>query len=91
MQNGEPPPPELRFAQRVQMWGDPTGRGWMEWPAGMVDKATAALNTYRTFQAYEGAGTKKAAWSKANPGAWQTVSWVIAERINGKRHTTDSN
>jgi hypothetical protein len=84
VQRGTPPPPALTFAWRVQKWGDPWGQGWMNWPAGMVDAASAALNVYQAFTAYERAGVNKGKWTSANSDAWEIISGVMAQRRKPK-------
>lgn len=76
-----PPPPELRMAWRVRRWGAPYADGWMDWPAGLVDKMAIAENVYNACLSYRnvpaGGGV---AWTQRNPQAWQIVSKILAQR-----------
>ena len=37
-----PTPPEVITLNRIEMFGDPYGGGWMNWPAGDVKRLTIA-------------------------------------------------
>lgn len=67
------------MAWRVEKWGDPYGKGWMQWPAGMIDRITIASNVYNAFQAYSSA-KKLTDFTKSNPGAWRLVTSVMKLR-----------
>ena len=83
-----PPPHELQMAWRIERWGDPWGGGWMDWPAGMIDKITAAQNVYNAQKAYQSAASagNTADWTKNNATAWKIVSDIMALRrkLKGK-------
>lgn len=79
-QYGEPPPPALRLAWRIQQWGPPDGNGWMDWPAGQLDRISAVLNVYNAMSAYaNGKGT--ADWMDANPQIARTVARITKWRM----------
>jgi len=75
-QYGEPAPPSLLMAWRIEQWGDPYGKGWMHWPAGMIDRVTIANNVYKAFKAYLGA-KKLTDFTASNPAAWEIVTSVM--------------
>lgn len=47
----------------------------MYWDAGLLDKATAALNVYNAFTAYLGSGGG-AAWVRRNTKSYELVTSV---------------
>lgn len=51
----------------------------MEWEAGLLDKATVALNVYNAFKAYReaGGGSK---WVDRNRGAFSLITWIKKAR-----------
>lgn len=79
-QYGEPPPPELRLAWRIQQWGPPDGNGWNDWPAGQLDRMSAVLNVYNAMMAYVG-GSGNVEWMDANPAAARTVTRITKWRM----------
>lgn len=69
-QDQGPPPEELRMAWRCEKWGMPRGQGWLNEPAGMVDKMTVALNVYNAFRAWRNRpreGELGKSWLKDHP------------------------
>ena len=77
-----PAPPALKQAQMYQRWGvaDIT-----KLPAGLPERLTVCLNVHNACAGYLAAGGKTVAWTRANPQAWNLVSWIIAERKRGNR------
>lgn len=51
----------------------------MEWPAGMVDRATVSLNVYNAFKAYLASGGG-ARWSDANKQLFEIITAVKIAR-----------
>jgi len=75
-------PRELTWALRSERWGLPSGGGWLDEHAGLVDRMTAALNVYQAFRAY--ADRKdEASFSMQNPGAWRLVIDIQQQMQNG--------
>lgn len=74
------------MAWRIQQWGDPYGKGWMEWPAGQIDRITAALNVYQAQAAYQQAAGRgdSAGWAASNAAAWDIVAKIIELRQKRK-------
>ncbi len=69
----------LKLHSRIKRWGDPYGGGWLDWPAGHIDKLTIVGNVseaYGAFKRYTG----KETFDKAYPGAWQIVTAVMTMR-----------
>ena len=58
----------------------------MDWPAGMIDKVTAAQNVYSAQAAYQQAVTSNnsADWTKNNPAAWKIVADIMELRRKKK-------
>lgn len=75
-----PPPYELKMYWRIEKYGSPWGTGWMEWPAGMVDRMTAAANVWRAFSAFRSSGGRPE-WANANPGIMNVVTSVWRMKI----------
>ncbi len=78
-QYGEPAPPELRLAWRIQQWGPPNSDGWGEWPAGQIDRLSAVLNVYNAMAAY--AGNASADWLDRHPQQAAVVGQVLRWRM----------
>ncbi len=71
----------LVTAWRIRRWGSPYGGGWMEWPAGLIDRVTIAENIYQACASYKNAPAgRSVAWTQQNPQAWQIVSAILAQR-----------
>lgn len=90
------PPPELRFVLRVNRWGNPTGGGWHDWPAGMVRRAGYADSVYRSYSAYKSSAGHTTQWANRNPQAFELVSQLLEQRMaklrtleNGDPATSD--
>ncbi|MCO5189169.1 MAG: hypothetical protein M9918_13380 [Anaerolineae bacterium] len=77
------PPDELRFYWDTQRYGDPSGRGWLYWKAGLKDKATALAGVYEAFASYA-ATQDKVTWSERYPGMWRTVDSILTLRRKQK-------
>ena len=73
--DGGSPPEDLRFAWRVEKWGDPTGEGWAAWPAGQIDRATYLSNVYNVFSDVAKA-KNLAKWAEANPKKFDLYTYV---------------
>lgn len=69
-------PPELDYFV-YRAWGNPTGGGWMDWPAAEFAAARAAANVYVAMSGYRDA-SNKVLWCDANPAGWGVVSYVFA-------------
>lgn len=71
------PPPELKMAWRVSRFGDPYGKGWMEWQAGIAPKMAIADNIYKAYTAYQNVkGGERAKWVDNNKHIWSLISKV---------------
>lgn len=79
--DNDTPPPELRFILRVNRWGNPTGGGWYDWPAGMLRKASYADSVYRCYSAYKSAAGNTTTWATRNPAAFELVGELLAQRM----------
>lgn len=78
-QYGEPPPSELQFLRRVDRFGDPYGGGWMNWPAGLIDRVMYLEYVFKTFQAMVGS-RNIVDFFNANPQAGSIVGYVTSLR-----------
>lgn len=77
-----PPPPELTLAWQCQQFGAlPYAGGLSEQPAGLLDRMTAANNSYNAWRGYIQAPHKNA-WIADNPQGWK----IVQEIISGKLH-----
>lgn len=80
------PPPELTWAWRSAAWGLPGGRGWLNEPAGLVDRMTAALNTYNAVSSYrQRKPGSEGDWAAAHPVYWKIVQ-EVEELRRGRAH-----
>jgi hypothetical protein len=74
---GGPPPPELVWAWRSEKWGLPNGRGWLNEPAGLVDRMSQALSVYSAAMLYE---TRKPGhegeWARSHPEEWKVIQAI---------------
>lgn len=66
------------MAWRVERWGDPWQGGWMEWPAGLVQRMDTALNVYNLLHSAQSIPSGGAAkWATANPAAWDSLHNIL--------------
>jgi len=73
------PPPELALAFACQNWKClPHEGGYLDQPAGMMRKLTAAVNVYNAFTGFKNA-ENGAEWAKNNPQYPELIKQV--ERI----------
>lgn len=61
-------PPELGAWLKIKRWGDPFGGGWLDWPAGYMNRVQAARNVYETYMAYVRA-ENRGSWLNEHPEA----------------------
>ena len=67
-QYGTESPREVQMVNRINRWGDPWGGGWMDWPAGLVQRLTIADNITQAFQSVKGAKAGEfGKWTENNP------------------------
>jgi hypothetical protein len=77
-----PPPPELVLAWQVEQWRAlPDEGGLRDQEAGLLERMSAALNTYRAISGWRGSSAW-AQWAKDNPGGWRMVEIVL--KLRGK-------
>lgn len=67
------------MAWRIDRWGDPWGSGWWDWPAGLIERIDACLNTYNAFSTYSSAHNL-VEFTKSHPAAWALVTRVMSWR-----------
>lgn len=82
------PPPELRFVMRVDRWGNPTGGGWHDWPAGMVRKASYVDSIYRAYSGYKSSGSHTTEWASRHPQEYELVTSLLEQRIKRLKELT---
>lgn len=70
-------PAALEFYQNVKAFGDPYGRGWLQWPYEVLANYRLVRNVYESMRGYVAAGNK-AEWANRNDPAWQVVGRVLA-------------
>jgi hypothetical protein len=76
------PPPEVIMASRINKWGDPWGGGWMDWPAGLVNRLTVAENITNAMRSAGRAKPGKfGEWEKSNPHEAKIYHEMIGLRI----------
>lgn len=80
-----PLPPALEWAFNVRKWGNPTGGGWYDWPAGMMKRASYAEYIHRAYSGYMSSAGKTVEWTKQYPQAWKLVSELLAERMRRRK------
>ena len=75
-----PPPPELTTALNYRSWGI---GDIMTLPAGMLPRMNTVLSYHDAMVSYNRAKSQHQVkeWGKANPQAWNLVSWYLAERM----------
>lgn len=74
-----PQPPDLQMYLLIKQFGDPYGGGWMNWPAGTMERMRLVRNVYEAYRGWLNA-SNKAAWTTANPVSWEIVSDIISMR-----------
>ena len=82
------PPPELRFVFRVNRWGNPTGGGWHDWPAGMVRKASYVDSIYRAYSGYKSVAGRTTEWANRHPQEYELVTSLLEQRIKRLKELT---
>lgn len=80
-----PLPPALSWAFKVRKWGNPTGGGWYDWPAGMMRAAQYAEYVHRAYSGYRTSPGKTVEWTKQYPDAWKLVSHLLEERMRRRK------
>ena len=69
------------MAGRIEMWGDPWGGGWMQWPAGIIKRLTIArVVTDALTSAANVAPGEWSSWEKNHPGYAKTYDDILALR-----------
>ena len=72
-------PAELMASFKTDQYGLPFAGGWMDQPAGLVGKMTAARNMYEAVKGWRESGPKMAYWAEKNPQAWKLVQEYLKE------------
>lgn len=77
-----PAPAPLKRAWELKQWGGNIAL----MPEREFRAMSASYNVYMALSAYmqAAAANQSAAWARANPGPWNLVSSIIAERIRGE-------
>lgn len=77
-----PPPGELTDYYKTRRWGLPYAGGWMEQPAGWLDRMEKCAVAFQAMRGYQEASAKQelAKWRKKNPEFSQVVDQVNALR-----------
>jgi hypothetical protein len=71
------PPYELLMAYHIERWGNPWSDGWLDWPAGLLNKMQTvksyadALSNYKRYSGQKNFVTN-------NPGIWEMVTTIWA-------------
>lgn len=74
VQGKRPQPPQIySYVNFTKQWGSPYGGGWMEWPAGLVNKMSVISNYTRAIQLYD-TYSKQKGWVDANPQIFELVT-----------------
>jgi len=75
-------PPEVKMINRIALWGDPWGGGWMAWPAGKVKRLTLAKVITEALQSASNVEPGQwGAWEKSHPDYAKTYDSILELRI----------
>ena len=75
-------PPEVTMVNRIALWGDPWGGGWMNWPAGKIKRLTIAKAITDALQSASNAKPGQwGAWQESHPGYAKTYDNILNLRI----------
>lgn len=77
---GAPPPLELIWYWRTARYGLPYGGGWMEQPAGLLDRISEVGSTYEALREYRQNGTQAGQAAK-----WRKDHQYLAEIVDRVR------
>ena len=69
-------------AQTIERWGLPYAGGWMDQPAGMLDRANVLMNVYRSFKSFA-AARYYGAWAHQNPEHYRV--YALVQRLKNGR------
>lgn len=75
------PPKDLQIAFKIESHGLPYSGGWMEQPAGMLDRAITALNVYHCYKSWFTAKSRNE-WQRQNPEG----ALIVGEALNLRKY-----
>lgn len=75
------PPKALNEGWKIKGHGMPYSGGWMEQPAGMMNRAMTALNVYENYTSWYVADRTR--WEARNPEGALVVGAALKLRRNG--------
>lgn len=81
VQRGAPAPRDLVYAWRTWRWGLPLTGGWLEQPAGLVDRMEHALRVWEVLDEYR----RLAPGSVYQWIAGHAAEWELVQRIERLR------
>jgi len=73
--DGEPPR-ELIWYWRTKRFGLPHGRGWLDEPAGLLDRMVYLDTVYQTWRTWRRV-KRWGAWAREHPEDWALVQHVM--------------
>lgn len=75
------PPKDLQMAFKIEAHGMPYAGGWLEQPAGMLNRATTALNVYQFNKSWYVAPSRSE-WQALNPEG----ALIVGEALKLRRY-----
>ena len=71
------PPEELEWAWQTRRFGLPFGGGWLDQPAGLLERMEQAARAYDTLREYLAVkAIDLGRWIRDHPRQWQYIQWL---------------
>lgn len=73
------------MAWRIERWGPPFEGGWMNWPAGLINRIERVHNVYQAHKNYASFGGNIVQFTQSQPDSWNVITYVmkLREQLSG--------